>query len=269
MCVLVTVSGRLAIPMKELALTILLTLFATPAWATTYYLAPASAGGNDSNNGLSASTPWLTPNHPVNCGDVILAAAVTGYSAASFGPRTWGPVTCPNGAGVAWLKCASFDACKISSSTAAAMVLDASYWGVQGWEVLTTGTGSGNLCYLIYPRTPTTTIHHIIFANDIANGCSASGIGTGNDGTGVDYLAVIGNIVYNSSSGTASCDSGIGVYEPVQTDNLPGTHIYVAGNFSWKNVDGNGCYGGTPSDGEGIIFDTFKEFSYSSRSRCD
>src|ERR1019366_6632659 len=30
---------------------------------TTYYLAPASAGGNDANNGLSPDAPWLSPNH--------------------------------------------------------------------------------------------------------------------------------------------------------------------------------------------------------------
>ena len=35
----------------------------------TYYL---SATGSDSNNGKLSTTPWLTPNHPLNCGDVIL-----------------------------------------------------------------------------------------------------------------------------------------------------------------------------------------------------
>jgi len=38
----------------------------------TYYISPT---GNDSNNGTSAATPWATPNHSVQCGDVIIAAA--------------------------------------------------------------------------------------------------------------------------------------------------------------------------------------------------
>jgi len=38
----------------------------------TYYISPT---GSDSNNGTSAATPWLTPNHSVVCGDVIIAAA--------------------------------------------------------------------------------------------------------------------------------------------------------------------------------------------------
>ena len=41
---------------------------------STYYLAPASSGGSDQNSGLTARSPWLTPNHPLSCGDTILAA---------------------------------------------------------------------------------------------------------------------------------------------------------------------------------------------------
>src|SRR5713101_5055172 len=124
--------------MKKFFLTYLFILLAAPAWATTYFLAPASAGGNDSNSGLSASAPWLTPNHSVNCGDVIVAAASTAYSYTSFG-YNWGSVTCPAGNNVAWLKCVTFDACKITVSAGGdsnhGMSINNSYWGVQGWEV--------------------------------------------------------------------------------------------------------------------------------------
>ena len=37
----------------------------------TYYMSPT---GSDSNNGLTVATAWATPNHAVNCGDVIIAA---------------------------------------------------------------------------------------------------------------------------------------------------------------------------------------------------
>ena len=166
--------GTLTTKMKKFALTILFILLASPAWATTFFLAPASGGGNDSNNGTSASTPWLTPNHPVNCGDVITAAASTSYSASNFGSGKWGPVSCPAGNNVAWLKCATFDACKISASGAHGMRLAASFWGVQGWEI---NRWQRRLCRLLRGASAfrVCTIHHIVFANDIANGCIDGG----------------------------------------------------------------------------------------------
>ena len=222
-----------------------------PPPGATYYLAPASAGGNDSNNGLSPSAPWLTPQHPLNCGDVILAAPSTAYLASNFIYGDWGTVTCPAENNVAWLKCATFDGCKVSG--AGGIIVNANYWGVQGWEV-TTDT-SGEACFA---AANSAQIHHIIFANDIANGCQSSGFSVWNTGgAGVDYFAVIGSIAYNASQGSAGCYSGISIYQPVESDQLSGTHIYVAGNFSFGNFNTDPCAGGTPTDGEGIIFDTF------------
>ena len=57
--------------------------------AATYYLAPT---GSDQNSGTSTGSPWLSPLHAVNCGDVILAAAGS-YSAANFASGNWGVVT--------------------------------------------------------------------------------------------------------------------------------------------------------------------------------
>jgi len=240
--------------MKRLALAILLFTLASPAWATTYFLAPAASGGNDSNNGTSASTPWLTPNHAVNCGDVILAAAGT-YTDTNFAGGLWGTVTCAAGNNVAWLKCATFDTCKITvSGSFNEMDVSASYWGVQGWEV--TATSDTNQCFESYP-TAGVQLHHIIFANNIANGCYSGGFGAGNNGTaGVDYIAIVGNIAYNGAKSSAECTSGIDIFEPINSDTLPGTHDYIAGNFSWSNVDANRCAGTAPTDGEGVLLDT-------------
>jgi hypothetical protein len=83
------------------------------AQASTYYLSPY---GSDSNSGASTSAAWLSPNHSLNCGDVIVATASTSYSASNFYTRKWGTVNCPAGNNVAWLKCATFDACKISTT---------------------------------------------------------------------------------------------------------------------------------------------------------
>jgi hypothetical protein len=98
----------------------------------------------------------------------------------------------------------------------------------------------------------------MIFANNVANGCSSSGLVAYNNGAAsFDYIAIVGNIAYNAAQDGGECQSGISVYQPVKHDSLAGTHIYVAGNFSYANFDPDPCAGGTPSDGEGIIFDTW------------
>ena len=232
------------------AILLILCVAVTASQATQYYLATAADGGSDSNSGTSPSTPWLTPNHAVNCGDVIIAKASNSYAGASFS-NTFGTVTCPAGNNVAWLECATFDGCKISG--AGGFAIGNSYWGVQGWEVSSIGE---NACFAAYP--PNGSIHHVIFANNVANGCGANGFATFNLGNnGVDYVAFVGNIAYNAAQNNAECYSGFSIYQPVQSDSVSGTHIYVAGNFAWDNVDPNPCAGGTPSDGEGLIFDTF------------
>jgi hypothetical protein len=237
---------------------------AAPSGPATYYLSPT---GNDSNSGLSASLPWLSPNHPLNCGDMILASPSTAYEQGNFADGKWGTVTCSPGstANVAWLKCATFDGCKLTATNQNAMWVSASYWGVQGWEV--TATGEQATCFASYPPTSTANLHHIIFANDIANGCFGAGFESiPNGSAGTDYFVLIGNIAYNATQQTKQCSSGISIFEPAQTDTLPGTHIYVAGNYAWDNVDGNPCAGGTPTDGEGILFDTFDANDYTQQA---
>jgi hypothetical protein len=91
------------------------------AHASTYYLAPY---GSDSNSGTSASSPWVSPNHSLNCGDTIVAAASTNYSATNFYTGKWGTVNCPAGNSVAWLTCEKFDACKIDTTANAGMWVD-------------------------------------------------------------------------------------------------------------------------------------------------
>jgi hypothetical protein len=226
------------------------------ARASTYYLSPY---GSDSNSGLSSSASWISPHHSLNCGDVIVAAASTSYSASNFYTGKWGTVNCPAGNNVAWLTCATFDACKIRTSANQGMWVDKSYWGVQGWEVTTSASDNYGTCFTAQPNySSPQEIHHIIFANDIANGCSQGGFTIINRGhVGVDYLAILGSIAYNAVQGSGTCTSGISIYEPVQSDSLAGTHIYVAGNFAYGNLEPSECAGRSPTDGEGIIFDSF------------
>ena len=63
---------------------------------TTYYISPT---GNDSNSGTSPATAWATPKHAVNCGDVLIAAPGA-YNSDQFGANNWGTVSaCPSTTG--------------------------------------------------------------------------------------------------------------------------------------------------------------------------
>jgi hypothetical protein len=216
----------------------------------TYYL---SATGSDSNNGLTSDKSWLSPNHALNCGDTILASPGS-YNAGNFGSGKWGMVTCPSNNNVAWVKCATFDTCKIVTAGNDGMRIGSSYWGVQGWEV----TNTAGACFSVTPPGFSNQLSHIIFANNIANGCKSNGFNSypyysGSNQASVDYIEIIGNLVYNAAGGNSECFSGISVYEPKNSDTNPGTHIYIGQNISWSNVDGSSCPGN--SDGEGIILD--------------
>jgi hypothetical protein len=221
--------------------------------AANFYISPS---GSDSNSGTSPSSPWLTPNHAVSCGDVISAASGT-YSAGNFGNGKWGTVSCPAGNNVAWLQCATFDTCKITATGSDAMWVDKSYWGVQGWETSTNTTNDG-ACYHVGPSSGGV-VHHVIFANDVANGCMGGGFNAYNSSTSasVDYITYIGDVAYNTAQGSGACYSGFNVYQPIASDTASGTHNYVAGSFSYNNNDGDPCAGTAPTDGEGINFDTW------------
>jgi hypothetical protein len=201
-----------------------------------------SPTGSDANPGSLAS-PWLTPNHAMACGQVITAVSGT-YSASNFQSGNWGTVTCPGANDVAWLKCQTFDTCKITSTSSDGMWVSKSFWGVQGWEVSVTG-GTNGACFHAGP-TGGSTIHHIIFANDVANGCKGGGFNSYDASTSasVDYITYIGNVAYSAASGTGACYSGFNIYQPLASDTNSGTHMYVAGNFSYNNVDGSPCSGG-------------------------
>jgi hypothetical protein len=257
--------------MSKIVLAILLSLFAAPAWATTYYLATAAGGGSDSNNGLSAGAPWATPNHAVNCGDVILAAAGP-YSSSSFG-NNWGKVSCPAANNVAWLKCASIGFTCVINGGGLGMQMNQSWWGVQGWLIENVST-----CININPSGSPgayVTTHHVIVANSICVNASGNGFNTNNylqnascDPTpgsgpgpgpcptaGVDYQNFIGNWVYKAASTTGDCYAAFSIYEPVNYDTAPGTHIYEAGNLA-NDVVNSACSGGKTYSGDVFLMDT-------------
>jgi hypothetical protein len=211
-------------------------------------MAPSSGGGSDSNNGLSANAPWLTPNHSVKCGDVLIAAAGT-YASASFYNGQWGNVSCPSANDVAWVKCATPFDCGISD----AIFISASYWGIQGFRL----SSNSDTCLNIAPNFngSRVEVHHIIVANNIVGPCGFDGISSvagykTQPTIGADYLAYLGNIAYNTGGESSTCAAALSFWVPIPYDSEPGTHLYMAGNFAWGNTSNCG-------DGEGIIFDTF------------
>jgi len=213
-----------------------------------YYL---STTGNDANPGTSAS-PWLTPNHAVNGADILWASAGT-YAQANYEQGNWGTVgTC-----CAIVRCATFDACKISvTGTNFGFYVDKSNWSVQGWEVTT--TSSGFTAFAAAPNSVTpTNIHHVIFANDVCNGAGGGCFSAFNQSThSVDYVAFVGNIAYNGAQNNTNCYSGLTIFQPLAWDTNAGTHLYVGGNFAWHNIDPNPCAGVSPDGENGYISDT-------------
>jgi hypothetical protein len=230
-----------------------------PAFAI-YYMA---VDGNDSYDGLAAAHttgihgPWLTPNHAVNCGDVIYAEPGIYNSSA----RLWNISTtvsnCPseNNIYAAQIICKDAFSCSTSSSGNgySAVKIVASNIALQGWVLSSFHPDAA--CAAINPQS-NTILHHVAFVNNICNGAFAEGFGSYPRAAfyGVDYQAYVGNIAYNAAKGADFCYSGFSVYEPVNYDSLPGTHVFVYGNISYGNT-GTSCYAGLNSDHNGIIFD--------------
>ena len=235
----------------------------------TYYISPT---GLDSNDGTSGS-PWKTPNHAVNCGDVIIAAAGTyGGSSSPFGTNNRGLVSnCPSTSGgtdgsggiyFAILLCAGPElrSCSVTNSGGEAFRVDESNWAVEGFSA----TSGAQACFTATSES-SATLHHIAFINNVASGCQNAGFDSyswQSSGGGVDQTAVVGAIAFNGAQTSSLCGSGVSLIPNDGPDSSPGTHIFAAGMFSYANVNGANCAGGGnagsgTTDGEGYILDSW------------
>ena len=190
------------------ALSLFLAASNVQASGATYFMSPT---GNDAGDGLSFSSAWLTPNHPLNCGDTIIRAAGT-YDAANFVAGRWGVVhNCPSADGIfgARLICAGpyVTSCTIKTTTEG-MRVDRSNWAVIGGFYSSSGGG----CLWAAP-TRSETIHHVAFINVVASGCQYNGIAASIYAAkpiyAVDQFAVVGAVVYNAAQGRAECFAGM------------------------------------------------------------
>ena len=238
----------------------------------TYFMSPT---GSDSNNGTSASTPWATPNHAVNCGDVIIAAAGSYRDMQSWGtvancPSTSGGIDGKGGVYFATLLCggSTVGSCYITTNTnttgnTVAFEVTSSNWAIEGWYV---NTGDHGRAFEAYGCSYSGGMkHHIAFVNDISadnlqaadtNDCGQDEGSTAVPSpVGTDYFAVIGMIAQNSAQDPI-CLAAIDVVYPGVADTNGGTHYYLYNNFSYANTNPS-CQ--TASDTEGYMFDTFSE----------
>jgi hypothetical protein len=227
-----------------------------------YYM---STTGNDSNNGTSPAQAWATPNHSLNCGDVIIAAAGAYSRLASFGPVSNCPSTTRGADGnggiyFAILLCAgpSVGDCYISNSSGTSMVIKSNNWAVEGWSAGgANGDGPGRSFETDSTASGTTQLHHIAFINDISFNSNQGydindgGLNHNVPGNGTDYWAVVGSIAQNSAADPI-CLAAIDAVGPSPLDSTSGTHIFLAGNFGIANQQPAGC----GYDGEALMADT-------------
>jgi hypothetical protein len=214
-----------------------------------------SPTGSDANTGLSTATAWASPNHSVQCGDVIIAAPGA-YNSANLGTgRNFGTVTaCPSTAGgidgtggiyVANVVCATAFGCNVNANTNtgnAAINIEKSNWAVTGWVLSQTGSGS-QPCFNTQGSSGSP-IAYVAIINSIVTNCVASGEAVG----WLDEFASVGVIAYNASYGTGECWSGLANNTPENVNSLSGTHVFYAGNFSYRNING---FCGNHSNGSG------------------
>ncbi len=251
----------------------------------TYYISPT---GSDSNGGTSSSSPWLTPNHPVDCGDVIIAAPGSYSPVLQFGsvsncPSSSGGIDGQGGIYFATLLCGgNVGTCAVTQSScnveyvAAGIEINNDNWAVEGWggSMLYT-TSCAGMPFEVNNGGPSNggvsgTLHHVAYINNIAYN-NANGFGAddhGNGTYGVDYWAIVGNIAQNSA-GRADChpegcyyDSAIDMIGVANYDTAPGTHIFTDGNFMINNQQ---TLGGA-SDGEAMMADTWDALDYTQQA---
>jgi hypothetical protein len=226
-----------------------ITVTTTTGAAANYYV---SATGNDANPGTQAR-PWLTPKHPVNCGDTLHLAPSQSNVGSNFDLGKWGVVSnCPSptGRNTAKLICdgVNLQDCAFLHVFQSFRV-DQPHWAVQGMYCnsaqATWSTCFGNAA------------PYVLFINDYVN---AAGAGTGLS----EYGAMIGGLVYGSGFGGGECFSGLSVFKPTEFDQKTGTHIFVAGSFYINNKNLPGC-----TDGEGIIIDSWATSGYKQQMAID
>ena len=246
---------------------------------TNYYV---STTGNDSNNGTSSGTPWLTLAHAASqsvaagsCINIVpglysqsslLTIANGGNAATATGLVAWRCQVMPFSFSAGALQ-GEGTGCHVQASgaiTGDLVDVTASYVIVDGLELDGNSFDVTGACYNMNSG-GLVAIHHMWIVNSDTHGCGAGGIFDSSS-----YTYVIHDVNHDNSGANFE-GNGISVYEPLgisgysptTLDNLwcatiPSNicfQIVVAYTVSYHNYDIQS--GSSNTDGEGLIFDTF------------
>ena len=243
-----------------------------------------NALGSDGNDGTAPVSggghgPWLTPNHSVVCGDVILVKA--GSNSGGWTGGQWGTVSgCPStSAGIdgnggiqfAVVLCAgaTLGTCNFNGGGNEAFRIDKSHWAVEGFNATQNTNAQGSCFSAENDANPVQ--KYVAFINDIAAVCDLAGFSSSGDGCvgcgGFDLIAAVGVVSFDGANSIQSlCGSGISFIPGNPDNSVTGTHIYVSQYFGSSNsnrlIGGSECTASgltnnPHSDGEGLIFDTY------------
>ena len=118
---------------------------------------------------------------------------------------------------------------------------------LDGNGIVVTGSGTAGA----------TTPNHVTIENNTVYNEPGAGIST----VHADYVTISNNIVHNNANWSAFGQSGITLWESVNSDTSAGVHMTISGNTVYGNAQLVPTLGGNVIyDGEGIILDTNPNF---------
>lgn len=139
----------------------------------------------------------------------------------------------------------------VSSDPYQAVSVGASYVMMDGFDLQDTSTGSAfNAGSNTVVGGHVIVYHHIAAIRNVAHDSGGAGLSA----IHADYVRFEGNTVYKSSATSPYGDSGIDLWEAQASDTAAGFHIVIRNNVAYQNGEWSL---GNPTDGEGIILDSF------------
>ncbi len=255
--------------------------YVAPHTATVYYV---SGTGNDSADGLTTATAFLTLQHAANVtqpGDTVYA--MNGTYTNPCASCNVVDITTP-GTADAWItfKALAGQTPTIQFNGWAGFFIHptAAYVEVNGFTVIGNNANvtlagalaqsttnpdpayNGN-CITVDGRKSTGTLppHHIRILNNIVSECGGGGIAT----AWADYVTISGNTIYNSAWYSIYGASAISTWENWNFDSSTGYRMLITGNRIYGNAELVPVAGTNPpqiTDGEGIIIDSTRNSAY-------